>query len=286
MFGPGIVNQSQGSVFDAGAPAMPFVASDDPSFSGGLPGRIAVVTGIDPQNSTQPTPPLDDNSADSTATTWSSRGSFGGNARHESAQLTSPVRGLGYCVGPLSKKILPRRANHRHILIIARTSTSPRREIGGGLFELDSVSRYFSNRTAAAMRDATSSHARCKRRCKRAAVRTPVEHDLRADASFVPRGNCPTLCAGAAFGPGSYISAGTRERAGTRCGFSATSARGPSAIIRLCGSHRRDRGSRPEMIATAIMPHISFIQEVGMTAYLISLSLMGLIAIAVWEGFS
>jgi hypothetical protein len=40
------------------------------------------------------------------------------------------------------------------------------------------------------------------------------------------------------------------------------------------------------MIATAIMPHILFIQEVGMTAYLISLSLVGLIAIAVWEGFS
>ena len=56
----GTVNQLRGSVFDAGAPAVPFVPSDDPRFSGGLPGRIAVVTGIDPQNSTQPTPPLDE----------------------------------------------------------------------------------------------------------------------------------------------------------------------------------------------------------------------------------
>jgi hypothetical protein len=43
------------------------------------------------------------------------------------------------------------------------------------------------------------------------------------------------------------------------------------------------------MIATAIMPHILFIhpdEEARMTAYLISLSLAGLIAIAVWEGFS
>jgi hypothetical protein len=42
------------------------------------------------------------------------------------------------------------------------------------------------------------------------------------------------------------------------------------------------------MIATAIMPHI-FIhpdEEAGMTAFLISLSLAGLIAIAVWEEFS
>ena len=38
------------------------------------------------------------------------------------------------------------------------------------------------------------------------------------------------------------------------------------------------------MIApTAIMPHISFRRGNPMTAYLISLALIGLIAIAVWE---
>jgi len=42
------------------------------------------------------------------------------------------------------------------------------------------------------------------------------------------------------------------------------------------------------MIATAIMPHILTHpdEEADMTAFLISLSLLGLIAIAVWEGFS
>ena len=44
------------------------------------------------------------------------------------------------------------------------------------------------------------------------------------------------------------------------------------------------------MIAgTVIMPHISFIparREAGMTAYLISLALAGLVAIAVWDGLS
>jgi hypothetical protein len=42
------------------------------------------------------------------------------------------------------------------------------------------------------------------------------------------------------------------------------------------------------MIASAIMPHIFFHprHEVSMTAYLISLAVAGLIAIAVWEGFS
>lgn len=36
-------SQSPSSVFDSGAPAVPFVPSDDPDFSGGLPGRLAAV---------------------------------------------------------------------------------------------------------------------------------------------------------------------------------------------------------------------------------------------------
>jgi hypothetical protein len=54
-----IVNQSQASVFDTGAPAVPFVRSDDPSLLGGLPSRIAVVlAGIDPLKQSQPAPSL------------------------------------------------------------------------------------------------------------------------------------------------------------------------------------------------------------------------------------
>jgi len=44
---------------------------------------------------------------------------------------------------------------------------------------------------------------------------------------------------------------------------------------------RRGYGSRRKMIATAIMPHISLGKEHPMTAYLISLALIGLVAIAV-----
>jgi hypothetical protein len=42
------------------------------------------------------------------------------------------------------------------------------------------------------------------------------------------------------------------------------------------------------MIALAIMPHIfsSPMKEAGMTAYLISLSLAGLVVIVLWEGLS
>jgi hypothetical protein len=57
----GIVNQSQGSVFDAGAPALPPDPSDGPNFSVGLLGRLVAMAGIAPQNPTQPAPPpLDD----------------------------------------------------------------------------------------------------------------------------------------------------------------------------------------------------------------------------------
>jgi hypothetical protein len=55
-----IIDQSQASVFDTDAPAVPFVPSGDPNFSGGLLGRLAALVGIDPQNPTRPPPPLDD----------------------------------------------------------------------------------------------------------------------------------------------------------------------------------------------------------------------------------
>jgi hypothetical protein len=45
-------------------------------------------------------------------------------------------------------------------------------------------------------------------------------------------------------------------------------------------------GFVPEMIRIAIMPHIFIQGQRPMTAYLISLALVGLVAIAVWEGCS
>jgi hypothetical protein len=55
--GRGIVDPPQALVFDAGAPAVPLVPSDDPNFSGGLPGRLAaVLVGIGPENPDQPVP--------------------------------------------------------------------------------------------------------------------------------------------------------------------------------------------------------------------------------------
>jgi hypothetical protein len=53
-----IVDQPQASAFDA---AAPFAPSENTNFSGGLLGRLAALTGLDPQNPTQPAPPpLDD----------------------------------------------------------------------------------------------------------------------------------------------------------------------------------------------------------------------------------
>jgi len=51
----------QASASDTGAPAAPLVPPDNQNFSGGLPGRIAALAGIDPMNPTQfAPPPLDD----------------------------------------------------------------------------------------------------------------------------------------------------------------------------------------------------------------------------------
>jgi hypothetical protein len=74
--------------------------------------------------------------------------------------------------------------------------------------------------------------------------------------------------------------AGARERDGTQRGTKATSARGP---LRFEGY-----GFAPEMIVVPCdhAAHLNSRSEPPMTAYLISLALAGLIAIAVWEGFS
>lgn len=50
----------QASAYDAGGTAAPLVPSDNQNSSGGLPGRIAALAGIDPQNPTQFAPPPQD----------------------------------------------------------------------------------------------------------------------------------------------------------------------------------------------------------------------------------
>jgi hypothetical protein len=52
-------SQSPPSVFDTGAPAVPFLPSDDPNFSGGLPGRLAAVL-ADMDQTQAAAPPLDE----------------------------------------------------------------------------------------------------------------------------------------------------------------------------------------------------------------------------------
>ena len=74
--------------------------------------------------------------------------------------------------------------------------------------------------------------------------------------------------------------AGARERAGTRRGAVATAAAAPCS---------RGIGFVPEMIApTAIMPRILLFHREWkrMTAYLLSLALARLVAIAILEGSS
>jgi hypothetical protein len=74
--------------------------------------------------------------------------------------------------------------------------------------------------------------------------------------------------------PRSSQLAGARERAGGRRGRKAAAVRGPMPGIRFA----------PEMIAPDSDHAAYFISEgQTMTAYLISLALVGLIAIAVWE---
>jgi hypothetical protein len=80
-----IVDQSQASVFDTSAPAVPFVPSDNPNFSGGLLGRVAALAGIDPQNPMQPAPPPLDDGLRGLYRDDPSRGSFRGGARRGTA---------------------------------------------------------------------------------------------------------------------------------------------------------------------------------------------------------
>ena len=59
--GPGAGGKSQGSATGPGAPAAPFVPSNDPNNSGSLADWIANLAGVNPENPTQPAPPpLDD----------------------------------------------------------------------------------------------------------------------------------------------------------------------------------------------------------------------------------
>ena len=61
-------------------------------------------------------------------------------------------------------------------------------------------------------------------------------------------------------------------------------ARGVDRTSATARGLRMGIGFTTEMIAMAIMPHIYIQGGNPMTAYLISLALVGLIAIAVWEG--
>jgi hypothetical protein len=53
-------NQSQAPKFDTNAPSPPLASPDDSNFSGGLPGRLAALPGVDPQNPGQLAPPPSD----------------------------------------------------------------------------------------------------------------------------------------------------------------------------------------------------------------------------------
>jgi len=89
--------------------------------------------------------------------------------------------------------------------------------------------------------------------------------------------------------PDHVLLAGTRERAGRRRGQKAHVRGGPGqrrSAIRIAPG---GIGFAPEMIAlNASCRTFNSCQnrEASMTAYLISLALAGLIAIAVWEGLS
>jgi hypothetical protein len=174
-----------------------------------------------------------------------------------------------------------------------RKSSGARAERSAAGFFIGIFLLEFPNRTAAARHDATSPNAPSPGRRKRAAVRT---------FNCVP---CVQL-------------AGTRERAGPRRGIKPTAARGPTIGIRFAPemiapkpimphiSFERFQakacpGRDPEWIPVRVKktrqdkkpePPFRFnrnggsMRERPMTAYLISLALVGLIAIAVSEGFS
>jgi hypothetical protein len=141
---------------------------------------------------------------------------------------------------------LRRRANHRHKFSIAILIMSPRRETGRGLFQSDGGPH--SGRTISSSRQASQSAPPSELFYKRQPARANVP---------------------AAAWPG------------------ATSARGPSRRSAV-GIAPGGIGFAPEMAVSS--GHAAQLnsrrKRSDMTAYLIALALAGLVAIAVWEGFS
>jgi hypothetical protein len=77
-----IVDPSQASAVDARAPAAPLAPSDDPHFSGGLPGRLVALAGIDPKNPNRAaSSPLDDERGQADLQALDARLSSSGNIR-------------------------------------------------------------------------------------------------------------------------------------------------------------------------------------------------------------
>jgi hypothetical protein len=117
------------------------------------------------------------------------------------------------------KKGLTRRANHRHIFIIAESKKPRAGKSAAGFFVSESLQSKFLNRTAAAFSGAANCHDSDFARgvSERAAVRT---------------------C---------FYFAGTRERARHAAWTRSTLARGPDAPIRQ--ADRAEDRFAPEMIA-------------------------------------
>jgi hypothetical protein len=159
----------------------------------------------------------------------------------------------------LSEK-LTRRANHRHISIVARIEPAPGNWLWAFSFEIPESDGGRTSRRCI-------SHRRLRRR-QRAAVRTSTfEHRAFGNADIHV-----ALARHLEAGRSLFTLAGARERAGPRRGEVHGRTRPPPMEI----------GFAPEMIASiAIMPHILFTQGIGgsMTAYLISLALAGLVVI-------
>ena len=74
-------SKSRAPVGDAGVPALPIDSTDHPNFSGGLPGRLVALAGIDPQNPNQPASPLDDGQEQADMRALDARLSSSGNIK-------------------------------------------------------------------------------------------------------------------------------------------------------------------------------------------------------------
>jgi hypothetical protein len=107
-------NNPRASVFDTGMPAAPFDVFDPTPFSGGLPGRLAAVAGIDPQNSNQfAPPPLDDEQGQADLRALDARLSNSGDIRDAVARCTTPASPAGARGRFLSAVIRDRLTSHR-----------------------------------------------------------------------------------------------------------------------------------------------------------------------------